>query len=256
MTEETGAMHEFVSHLIELRTRLIRAVVAVFVVFVVLLPFANRLYTWLAYPLLTKMPMGGHMIATEVTTPFFVPMKVAGLVALLVALPYVLAQIWGFVAPGLYDHEKRLALPLIVSSTLLFYIGMAFAYFVVFPFAFGFFANTAPQGVEMMTDIDKYLSFVMTLFLAFGLAFETPVAVVLLVKMGILTVAQLRSARRYVVVAAFVVGAIFTPPDAVSQTMLALPLWLLYEVGILVSSRISPKVKVAEEPLKLPGTEA
>jgi Sec-independent protein translocase TatC len=254
---ESEAVQEFVSHLIELRTRLIRAVVAIFVVFVALLPFANRLYTWLAYPLLSRMPLGGHMIATEVTTPFFVPMKVAGLVALLVALPYVLAQVWGFVAPGLYDHEKRLAFPLIVSSTLLFYVGMAFAYFAVFPFAFGFFANTAPQGVEMMTDIDKYLSFVMTLFLAFGLAFETPVAVVLLVRMGVLNVAQLRSARRYVVVSAFVVGAIFTPPDAVSQTMLAVPLWLLYEVGILVSSRISPK-KVSEEneTLKLPSTEA
>ncbi|NDU85994.1 MAG: twin-arginine translocase subunit TatC [Ferrovum sp.] len=234
-------MQEFVSHLVELRTRLIRAVVVVFGVFVVLLPFANRLYTWLALPLLSKMPAGGHMIATEVTTPFFVPMKVAGLVAFLLALPYVLSQIWGFVAPGLYDHEKRLAFPLIVSSTALFYIGMAFAYFAVFPFAFGFFANTAPQGVEMMTDIDKYLSFVISMFLAFGLAFETPVAVVLLVKLGVLSVVQLRSARRYVVVAAFVLGAVFTPPDAVSQTMLAVPLWLLYEVGILVASRVTPK---------------
>lgn len=253
MTEESVAIKEFVSHLIELRTRLIRAVAAVFIVFVALLPFANRLYTWLAYPLLSKMPSGGHMIATEVTTPFFVPMKVAGLVGFLLALPYVLTQLWGFVAPGLYDHEKRLAFPLIVSSTLLFYVGMAFAYFAVFPFAFGFFANTAPQGVEMMTDIDKYLSFVMTLFLAFGLAFETPVAVVLLVKLGVLNVIQLRSVRRYVVVVAFVVGAIFTPPDAVSQTLLAIPLWLLYELGIVIAARITPK---PSELIKLPGTEA
>ncbi|WP_297479247.1 twin-arginine translocase subunit TatC [Ferrovum sp.] len=255
MNEESTTIQEFIVHLVELRTRAIRAVVAVFVVFVALLPFANKLYTWLAYPLLSKMPIGGHMIATEVTTPFFVPMKVAGLVAFLIALPYVLAQIWGFVAPGLYEHEKRLALPLIVSSTLLFYIGMAFAYFAVFPFAFGFFANTAPQGVEMMTDIDKYLSFVISMFLAFGLAFETPVAVVLLVKLGILNVPQLRAARRYVVVSAFVVGAIFTPPDAVSQTLLAIPLWLLYELGIMVASRVAPKEEKAE-PLKLSNPES
>ncbi|KXW59223.1 twin-arginine translocase subunit TatC [Ferrovum myxofaciens] len=255
MNEESTTIQEFIVHLIELRTRVIRAVAAVFVVFVALLPFANKLYTWLAYPLLSKMPIGGHMIATEVTTPFFVPMKVAGLVAFLLALPYVLAQIWGFVAPGLYDHEKRMALPLIISSTLLFYVGMAFAYFAVFPFAFGFFANTAPQGVEMMTDIDKYLSFVISMFLAFGLAFETPVAVVLLVKLGILNVPQLRAARRYVVVSAFVVGAIFTPPDAVSQTLLAIPLWLLYELGILVASRVAPKEEEAE-PLKLPNPES
>ncbi len=241
MNEENGAIQEFIGHLLELRTRLIRAVVAVLVVFLGLLPFANHLYTWLALPLLSKMPVGGHMIATEVTTPFFVPMKVAGLVAFLLALPYVLYQIWGFVAPGLYAHEKRLALPLILSSTALFYFGMAFAYFAVFPFVFGFFANTAPQGVEVMTDIEKYLGFVINIFLAFGLAFETPVAVVLLVKLGVISVPQLRLARRYVIVGAFVVGAVFTPPDAVSQTMLALPLWLLYEVGILVATRIQPR---------------
>ena len=255
MTEESSAVQEFVSHLVELRTRLVRAVVAVFVVFLVLLPFANTLYTWLALPLLSKMPMGGHMIATEVTTPFFVPMKVAGLVAFLIALPYVLGQVWGFVAPGLYAHEKRLALPLVVSSTLLFYCGMAFAYFGVFPFVFGFITKTAPQGVEIMTDIDKYLGFVINMFLAFGLAFETPVAVVLLVKLGVLSVTQLRHARRYVIVGAFIVGAVFTPPDAISQTMLALPLWLLYELGILVAARMAPP-KAAEpgatEPDPLP----
>lgn len=249
MTEESGAVQEFISHLVELRTRLVRAVAAVFVVFLAMLPFANTLYTWLALPLLSKMPMGGHMIATEVTTPFFVPMKVAGLVAFLLALPYVLAQVWGFVAPGLYAHEKRLALPLVVSSTLLFYCGMAFAYFGVFPFVFGFITKTAPNGVEIMTDIDKYLGFVINMFLAFGLAFETPVAVVLLVKMGVLTVVQLRQSRRYVIVGAFIVGAVFTPPDAISQTMLAVPLWVLYELGILVAGRLAPR---ATDPDPLP----
>ena len=238
MSEESGAVQEFISHLVELRSRLVRAVVAVFAVFLCLLPFANTLYTWLALPLLSKMPVGGHMIATEVTTPFFVPMKVAGLIAFLLSLPYVLYQLWGFVAPGLYTHEKRMALPLIVTSTVLFYCGMTFAYFAVFPFVFGFITSTAPQGVEIMTDIEKYLGFVINMFLAFGLAFETPVAVVLLVKLGVLTVRQLREARRYVIVGAFILGAIFTPPDAVSQTLLAVPLWLLYELGILVASRV------------------
>ncbi len=249
MIEENSGVQEFISHLIELRTRLIRAVASVFVVFLCLLPIANRLYTWLALPLLKKMPAGGHMIATEVTTPFFVPMKVAGLVAFLIALPYVLSQIWGFIAPGLYSHEKKLALPLIFSSTLLFYCGMLFAYFGVFPFVFGFIANTAPQGVEIMTDIDKYLSFVINMFIAFGLAFETPVAVVLLVKFGVLSVAQLRGARRYVIVGAFIIGAVFTPPDAISQTLLALPLWLLYEIGIIAASKMSPLSKDHPVPL-------
>ncbi|NDU92887.1 MAG: twin-arginine translocase subunit TatC [Ferrovum sp.] len=251
MTEESGAVQEFISHLVELRGRLVRAVVAVFGVFLCLLPFANTLYTWLALPLLSKMPAGGHMIATEVTTPFFVPMKVAGLVAFLLALPYVLYQVWGFVAPGLYSHEKRMALPLIVTSTVLFYCGMTFAYFAVFPFVFGFITSTAPQGVEIMTDIEKYLGFVINMFLAFGLAFETPVAVVLLVKLGVLTVKQLREARRYVIVGAFILGAIFTPPDAVSQTLLAIPLWLLYEIGILVASRM---VLATTDPLPHPDS--
>ncbi len=251
MTEESGAVQEFITHLVELRGRLIRAVMGVLGVFLCLLPFANTLYTWLALPLLSKMPAGGHMIATEVTTPFFVPMKVAGLIAFLLALPYVLYQVWGFVAPGLYSHEKRMALPLIVTSTVLFYCGMAFAYFAVFPFVFGFITSTAPQGVEIMTDIEKYLGFVINMFLAFGLAFETPVAVVLLVKLGVLTIAQLRDARRYVIVGAFILGAIFTPPDAVSQTLLAIPLWLLYEIGILVASRM---VSTTTDPLPHPDS--
>ncbi len=225
----------FIAHLVELRTRLLNSVVAVLIVFVCLFPFASKLYTLLARPLLSKLPKGGQMIATDVTTPFFVPLKVALMAAFLIALPYILYQIWRFVAPGLYEHEKRLVWPLIVASTILFFCGMAFAYFAVFPIVFGFITASAPQGVAVMTDIDKYLSFVLTMFMAFGMTFQVPVAVVLLVRMGFVTVAKLREIRPYMVVGAFVVGAIFTPPDVVSQSMLAVPLWLLYEAGILAS---------------------
>jgi sec-independent protein translocase protein TatC len=176
------------------------------------------------------------MIATDVTTPFFVPLKVALMAAFLIALPYILYQIWRFVAPGLYAHEKRLVWPLIIASTLLFFCGMAFAYFVVFPVVFGFITASAPHGVAVMTDIDKYLSFVLTMFMAFGITFQVPVAVVLLVRMGFVTVEKLREIRPYMVVGAFVIGAIFTPPDVVSQSMLAMPLWLLYEAGIVVAA--------------------
>ena len=234
--EEEG----FLSHLIEMRTRLIRALTAVGVILLGLLPFSNKLYTLLALPLLRHLPIGAHMIATDVTTPFFVPMKVAMMAALMIALPYVLWQAWAFVAPGLYAHEKRMVLPLVVSSTVLFYCGMAFAYFLVFPVVFGFITGVAPEGVSVMTDIDKYLGFVMTMFLAFGVTFEVPVAVVVLVRLGVVTVETLRSVRRYVIVGAFVIGAIFTPPDVVSQSLLALPLWLLYEVGILAAARWKP----------------
>lgn len=225
----------FIAHLIELRTRLLRSVVALLVVFVCLFPFASRLYTLLAQPLLAKLPKGGQMIATDVTTPFFVPLKVAMMAAFLIALPYILYQIWRFVAPGLYAHEKRLVWPLIIASTVLFFCGMAFAYFIVFPVVFGFITASAPQGVAVMTDIDKYLSFVIGMFMAFGITFQVPVAVVLLVRMGFVTVEKLREIRPYVIVGAFIVGAIFTPPDVVSQFMLAMPLWLLYEAGIVVA---------------------
>ncbi len=231
----------FIAHLLELRTRLLHAVVAVLLVFICLFPWASDLYTLLAHPLLTKLPKGGQMIATDVTTPFFVPLKVALMAAFLIALPYILYQIWRFVAPGLYEHEKRLVWPLIIASTILFFCGMAFAYFVVFPVVFGFITASAPQGVAVMTDIDKYLSFVLTMFMAFGMTFQVPVAVVMLVRMGFVTVAKLREVRPYVVVGAFVVGAIFTPPDVVSQSMLALPLWLLYEAGIVVASWVGSK---------------
>jgi len=235
----------FIAHLIELRTRLLNSVVALLLVFICLFPWASELYAMLAQPLLAKLPKGGQMIATDVTTPFFVPLKVAMMAAFLIALPYILYQIWRFVAPGLYAHEKRLVWPLIVASTLLFFCGMSFAYFVVFPVVFGFITAAAPQGVAVMTDIDKYLSFVLTMFMAFGITFQVPVAVVLLVRMGIVTVEKLREIRPYVVVGAFVVGAIFTPPDVVSQFMLAMPLWFLYEAGIVVASWIKPVEKVA-----------
>lgn len=237
----------FIAHLVELRTRLLNSVVAVLIVFVCLFPFASKLYTLLARPLLSKLPKGGQMIATDVTTPFFVPLKVALMAAFLIALPYILYQIWRFVAPGLYEHEKRLVWPLIVASTILFFCGMAFAYFVVFPIVFGFITASAPQGVAVMTDIDKYLSFVLTMFMAFGMTFQVPVAVVLLVRMGFVTVAKLREIRPYMVVGAFVVGAIFTPPDVVSQSMLAVPLWLLYEAGILVSVWVGRKKESEQE---------
>ena len=225
----------FISHLIELRTRLLHSFVALLVIFICLFPWAADLYALLAQPLLAKLPKGGQMIATDVTTPFFVPLKVVLMASFLIALPYILYQIWRFVAPGLYAHEKRLVVPLITASMLLFLCGMAFAYFGVFPVVFSFITAAAPQGVAVMTDIDKYLSFVLSMFVAFGVAFQVPVVVVLLVKMKIVTTAKLREIRPYVIVGAFVIGAIFTPPDVVSQFMLAVPLWLLYEAGIVVA---------------------
>ncbi|HXU93314.1 MAG TPA: twin-arginine translocase subunit TatC [Gallionella sp.] len=234
-----------IAHLIELRARILNAVVALLLVFICLFPWASDLYTLLAQPLLAKLPKGGQMIATDVTTPFFVPLKVAMMAAFLIALPYILYQGWRFVAPGLYAHEKRLVLPLIMASTLLFFCGMAFAYFVVFPVVFGFITASAPQGVAVMTDIDKYLSFVLGMFMAFGVTFQVPVAVVLLVRMGMVSVEKLREIRSYVIVGAFIVGAIFTPPDVVSQFMLAVPLWLLYEAGIMVADWLKPTEKVA-----------
>lgn len=224
----------FISHLIELRNRLLRAVIGLLVVFVALFPFSDRLYNLLAAPLLAKLPQGAQMIATAVTTPFFVPMKVTMLSAFLLTLPWMVYQCWRFVAPGLYAHEKRLIRPLLASAIILFFIGMAFAYFVVFPVVFGFLIGSAPAGVTVMTDIAEYLDFVIGLFLAFGFAFEVPVAVVLIALMGWVSLAQLKESRSYVIVGAFVLGAIFTPPDIVSQCMLALPLWLLFEIGLLV----------------------
>lgn len=231
----------FIAHLIELRRRLLNIVIALLLVFICLFPWASDLYSMLAQPLLAELPKGGQMIATDVTTPFFVPLKVAMMAALLIALPYILYQTWRFVAPGLYAHERRLVAPLILASTLLFFCGMTFAYFVVFPVLFGFITAAAPHGVAVMTDIDKYLSFTLGMFVAFGVTFQVPVAVVVLVHMGIVTIEKLREIRSYVIVGAFVIGAIFTPPDIVSQFMLAVPLWLLYEAGILVAAAIVKK---------------
>jgi sec-independent protein translocase protein TatC len=231
----------FISHLIELRNRLLRVVVVFLLVFIGLFPFANKIYTLLAHPLLSKLPEGGHMIATAVTTPFFVPMKVAMLAAFVLSLPHTLYQLWAFVAPGLYAHERRFMAPLVVASSLLFLAGMAFAYYLVFPVVFGFITGTAPEGVAVMTDIGNYLDFVITLFMAFGMAFEVPVAVVLLVRFDMVSIKTLKEVRAYVIVGAFVLGAIFTPPDVISQIMLAVPLWLLYEAGILVASLVQVK---------------
>lgn len=241
-TEDT-----FVSHLIELRNRLLRIVIGIILVSLALFPFANEIYQLLATPLLQSLPEGGQMIATEVTTPFFVPMKMVFLAAFLLSSPYTLYQIWAFIAPGLYAKERRLVAPLIISSVFLLLCGMAFAYFLVFPAVFGFITSTAPEGVAVMTDISKYLDFAVSLFIAFGLAFETPVVVILLVRAGVVSVEALRSARSYVIVGAFVLGAIVTPPDVISQFLLAIPVWLLYEVGILAASMMQNKVSYPAE---------
>jgi sec-independent protein translocase protein TatC len=234
-----GTQDTFISHLIELRSRLMRSIIAIVIVLLCLFPWAKDIYALLAAPLLKALPQGGTMIATDVTGTFLVPLKVTLMAAFLIALPYVLFQMWAFVAPGLYHHEKRLAIPVIMSSVLFFALGMAFAYFAVFPIAFGFFANYAPVGVQMMTDIDKYLSFVLTMFIAFGITFEVPVVVIVLVRLGVVSLEKLRSIRGYVIVGAFVVGAVFTPPDILSQVMLAVPLWLLYELGLLCARFIA-----------------
>jgi sec-independent protein translocase protein TatC len=245
-TPDNTAQETFLSHLVELRTRLLHSVIAILVVVVALFPFAKDIYALLAQPLLQVLPQGATMIATDVTGTFLVPLKVTLMAAFLIALPYVLWQAWAFVAPGLYQHEKRLALPVIFSSVVFFAIGMAFAYFAVFPVAFGFFAGYTPAGVQMMTDIDKYLSFVLTMFLAFGLTFETPVVVIVLVRMGVVSLEKLRAARSYVIVGAFVIAAVVTPPDVVSQFMLAMPLWLLYELGLFLARFVSVPKKDGE----------
>lgn len=251
MSDETEAVQEtFLSHLIELRTRLMRSIIAVVVVLLALFPFAKQIYAFLAKPLLRVLPQGATMIATDVTGTFLVPLKVTLMAAFLIALPFVLYQAWAFVAPGLYQHEKRLVLPVLVSSLFFFVVGMAFAYFVVFPVAFGFFAGYTPAGVQMMTDIDKYLSFVLTMFIAFGITFETPVIVVVLVRLGVVPLAKLRSVRPYVIVGAFIVGAVFTPPDVISQCLLAVPLWVLYEIGLLLARFVGTPARGEERAVR------
>ncbi len=233
----------FIEHLIELRGRLLKIVAVVLVAFLGLAPFADRIYTYLAGPLLKHLPKESTMIAIDVASPFLTPFKLALVVAIFATLPVILHQVWGFVAPGLYRHEKRLLLPLLMASTLLFYAGAAFAYFVVLPLVFQFMTATAPQGVAVMTDISRYLDFILTLFFAFGVAFEVPIATILLVWSGITTRESLARKRPYVIVAAFVLGMLLTPPDVISQTLLAVPMWLLYELGLLFSRPFVPERK-------------
>ncbi|NCF80890.1 MAG: twin-arginine translocase subunit TatC [Proteobacteria bacterium] len=225
----------FVEHLVELRNRLLRVVLAVLCFLVVLFPFANDLYALLAEPLLRHLPEGTSMIATQVASPFLTPFKLSIVLSIFLAMPVVLYQVWSFVAPGLYKHERRLIFPLLITSSVLFYLGMAFAYFVVFPLMFAFFQAVAPEGVAIMTDIAAYLDFVLKIFFAFGIAFEVPIATILLVWTGFTTPAALVSKRPYIIVGAFVLGMMLTPPDIISQTLLALPVWLLFELGVIFS---------------------
>ncbi|WP_455212519.1 twin-arginine translocase subunit TatC [Kaarinaea lacus] len=244
----------FVSHLVELRDRLLRAVLAVLIIFLGLFAFANDLYTLLAEPLMRHMPEGTSMIATEVASPFLTPFKLTLVLSVFAAMPVILYQLWAFVAPGLYQNEKKLVMPLLVSSTLLFYLGMAFAYYVVFPLVFKFLTGVAPDGVAVMTDISRYLDFVLKLFFAFGIAFEVPIATILVIWAGITTAESLAAKRPYIIVIAFVVGMLLTPPDVISQTLLALPMWLLFELG-LVMSKLYTKKPEAEESDEKPEPE-
>lgn len=223
------------NHLLELRKRLLRAVLAILLVFGALAAFAKDIYQLLAEPLIANLPIGSSMIATGVAAPFITPFKLTLVVAIVLAVPFLLWQLWAFIAPGLYRNEKRLTAPLLISSTLLFYAGIAFAYYVVLPLALGFFANAAPEGVLVATDISSYLDFVLAIFLAFGVAFEVPVVIILLCWSGMTTVASLRAKRAYIIVAAFFVGMILTPPDIISQTLLAIPMWLLFELGLVLA---------------------
>jgi sec-independent protein translocase protein TatC len=229
----------FLSHLFELRDRLIRALIALVIVFVPCFYFASPLYDLLAAPLMSALPEGTKMIATGVVTPFLIPVKVAMLVAFCIALPYLLYQAWAFVAPGLYDNEKKFAIPLVFASTVLFFLGMAFCYFVVFKMVFRFVYGFAPKAIQVAPDIENYFNFVIGMFLAFGVTFEVPIAVILLVRMGFVTVEKLKEIRPYVVVAAFVIAAVVTPPDVMSQILLAVPIWILYEAGIIVASMMA-----------------
>jgi len=244
---DSGGEQSFLSHLIELRQRLVRAALAIVIAFLALTPFMKQIFELLSQPMIATLPAGSKLLATGVITPFMVPLKVTLFVALLIALPYVLYQVWAFVAPGLYKHEKRLAAPIIASSVAMFFAGMAYCYFVVFGFVFKFIAGFAPASVNVSPDIEAYFSFVLGMFLAFGLAFEMPIVVVLLARFGIASVDKLKQARPYVIVGAFIVAAIFTPPDVLSQLLLAIPLCVLYELGLQIA-RFMVKPKSAEEP--------
>lgn len=245
-SEQNKKQETLLSHLYELRSRLLWIVGSVFAVFVCLFPFANKLYSYLAGPLMAHLPEGSSMVAIDVASPFLTPFKLVFLISIVLAIPIILFHAWAFIAPGLYSNEKRLVFPLLVSSSVLFYVGMAFAYFIVFPLMFGFFTRVAPQGVAVMTDIGRYLDFVLKIFIAFGVAFEVPIVTLVLVKIGVTTPQQLASKRPYVIVAAFIVGMFLTPPDVISQILLAIPVWLLFELG-LVLSRVMVNNKDAED---------
>ena len=236
MSEQTKTSYTLFDHLLELRNRLLRAIVGVLVVFCSLVYFAQDIYQYLAQPLLNTLPEGTQMIATDVASPFFAPFKLTIVLSVFVAMPYILYQIWAFIAPGLYRNEKRMVAPLMFGSTFLFYSGIAFAYFVVFPLAFAFFTSVAPEGVTIATDISSYLDFVLKLFFAFGLAFEIPIAIILMCWTGMTDPESLRTKRPYVIVGAFIIGMLLTPPDVISQTLLALPMLLLFEVGLFIAS--------------------
>lgn len=238
---EVDESQPLITHLIELRNRLLRSFICVLVVFCALVYWANDIYTLLATPLTDNLPEGATMIATNVATPFFTPIKLTIVVSVFLSVPFILYQIWAFVAPALYKQEKRLVYPLLVSSTLLFYCGVAFAYYVVFPLVFGFLTSTAPEGVMMATDISSYLDFVLTIFMAFGICFEVPVAIILLCWSGVTTPEDLKQKRPYIIVAAFVIGMLLTPPDIFSQTLLAIPMCLLFEVGVICARFYRPK---------------
>ncbi|MFL2546540.1 MAG: twin-arginine translocase subunit TatC [Candidatus Rariloculaceae bacterium] len=254
--EETLAEGSLVSHLVELRNRLLRVAAAILVIFICLVPFSESIFTLIATPLMEKLPEGATMIATQVASPFLTPFKTTLFAALFLAMPVVLSQVWHFVAPGLYRKEKRFALPLLLSSILLFYVGVSFAYFVVFPLMFGFFAAVAPEGVTMMTDISAYLDFILTLFFAFGLAFEVPIATVMLVWSGLVPIETLGKGRAYVFLGAFVMGMLLTPPDAISQTLLAVPVYLLYETGLFMARVFGPKAEESDDEDSDIGTES
>jgi sec-independent protein translocase protein TatC len=244
---KTGTEDSFISHLIELRSRLMKAAAAIIIVFLCLMPWAGHIYDFLAYPMMVALPAGSKMIATGVITPFLVPIKVTLLVAFMIALPWVLYQAWAFVAPGLYAHEKRLIAPLVVSSSVLFLAGVGFCYFLVFGVIFKFINNFAPKSISVAPDIESYFGFVMTMFIAFGITFEVPIIVVVLVRMGWVTVEKLKQIRPYVIVGAFVVAAVVTPPDIMSQMLLAVPLCVLYEVGLLVAPLFVKMTQAPEE---------
>ncbi|RUO24008.1 twin-arginine translocase subunit TatC [Aliidiomarina minuta] len=245
MNQDEGSL---LSHLAELRNALLRSIAAVLLIFVALIYFARDIYHWLASPLMAHLPEGTSMIATEVGAPFFAPFKLTMVLSVAIAVPFLLHQVWRFIAPGLYKKEKRLVAPLLISSTLLFYGGIAFAYYVVLPLAFAFFTSMAPEGITIATDISSYLDFVLKIFFAFGIAFEIPIAILLLCWSGTTTPEQLRAKRAYVIVGVFIVGMLLTPPDVISQTLLAVPMWLLFELGLFFARFYTPGKKASSEP--------